>query len=96
MVDTLRDRNHRELHRAVKVRERLQRRWEEEGERPLWRNLSMIGSLGWLIVTPALLGILIGRWLDRVFEAGIFWSGTLLFAGTVFGCWLAWRKMHEP
>ncbi len=96
MADTPRDRDHRELHRAVKARERSHRRWEEEGERPLWRNLSMIGSLGWLIVTPALLGIVAGRWLDRVFDAGIFWSGMLLFAGIVFGCWLAWKKMHAP
>lgn len=96
MADVLRDRDHEELHRAVKARERLHRHWAEEGERPLWRNLSMIGALGWLIVTPALLGIAAGRWLDRVFDAGIFWSGMLLFVGIVFGCWLAWKKMHAP
>ena len=36
--------------RAVRLREARRQRWEEEGERPLWRNLSMVGALGWLVV----------------------------------------------
>ena len=52
---------HRKMHRAV--RRRARRRDSREDERSIWQNLSMIGALGWLIVTPILLGILAGRWL---------------------------------
>jgi ATP synthase protein I len=70
-------------------------RWQREGERSLAQNLGMIGSLGWLIVTPCLLGILVGREVDRAFETGIMWSAALLVLGLTFGCWLAWQRMHH-
>jgi ATP synthase protein I len=56
----------------------------------------MVGVLGWLIVAPTLLGMFIGRWLDRATDAGIFWTGALLILGLAAGCWIAWRWMHEP
>ena len=63
---------------AVKRRQARDAEWRRTGERPLWRNLSMIGAIGWLIVTPILLGILAGRWLDAQLGTGIFWSGALI------------------
>ena len=84
---------HRKMHHAV--RRHARRREEREAERSIWQNLSMIGALGWLIVTPILLGILAGRWLDRTFETGIFFSGALIFVGVVAGCVLAWQRIHR-
>jgi ATP synthase protein I len=55
----------------------------------------MIGVLGWLVVTPTLIGIFIGRWLDRTADSGIFWTVSLLFAGLCIGCWLAWKRMNQ-
>lgn len=83
------------MRRAVELREQRQERWKKEGERSLWQNLSMIGALGWLIVTPTLLGVLIGRWLDRLFETGIFYSGAFIFLGVAFGSYLAWRRITK-
>ena len=40
-----------------------------------------IGVLGWVIVTPMLIGVFIGRWLDRTFASGIFWTAPLLMVG---------------
>jgi ATP synthase protein I len=90
-------RNHgqKEMHNAVRLREERSERWKEEGERTIWQNISMIGALGWLIVTPILLGIFIGRWLDRTFETGIFFSGTFIFLGVAFGAYLAWQRVHK-
>jgi ATP synthase protein I len=85
-----------DLDEAIARRRRGRKRWETEGERPLARNLAMIGSLGWLIVTPILIGILIGRWIDRAFESGITFTAALLLMGLVIGCRLAWRQMHHP
>jgi ATP synthase protein I len=70
-------------------------RWRREGERPLGHNLAMIGVLGWLVVTPTLIGIFIGRWLDHTAGSGIFWTLSLLFAGLCIGCWLAWKRVNQ-
>ena len=60
-----------------------------EGERSIGQNLAMIGALGWTIVTPTLLGIFAGRWLDRAFDAGDLLDVGLLVAGLAVGCaWL--------
>lgn len=82
---------------AGSVARRASRRafWVAHGERSLARNLAMIGALGWLVVTPTLAGVFVGRWLDQRLHAGIFWSGALLTAGLAFGCWLAWRRVQE-
>lgn len=82
-----------EMHAAVRRREAREAEWKRTGERPLWRNLSMLGALGWLIVTPMLLGVLAGRWLDTRFASGIFWSGALIMLGAALGGYLAWRRV---
>ncbi len=83
------------LYDAVRQRRQRRDRWQQEGERSIGQNLAMIGTLGWTIVTPTLLGILLGRWLDRSFGSGIFWTLGLLVAGLALGCRLAWQRMHR-
>jgi ATP synthase protein I len=81
----------------LSVRQRRERieQWRREGERPIARNLAMIGALGWLIVVPTLIGMFTGRWLDAQYGTGIFWTASFLFVGLVIGCWLAWRRVHR-
>ena len=69
--------------------------WLKHGERPLAQNLAMSGILGWMVVLPALAGVLLGRWLDRRFDSGIVWTGALIFVGLALGCWFAWRRIQE-
>jgi ATP synthase protein I len=71
-------------------------RFRREGEPPMARQLAWIGVLGWLIVTPILAGIFLGRWLDARLASGVFWTATLLFLGLCLGAFLAWRRVHEP
>ena len=85
----------KDLHHAVKLREERNERWQRDGERSIWQNLSMIGALGWLIVTPILIGVFAGRWLDRTFETGIFYSGALIFVGALLGAYLAWHRIQS-
>jgi ATP synthase protein I len=80
---------------AIRKRESRRARWEKEGERPLWKNLSMTGSLGWLIVLPTIAGVLLGRWLDGVFGTNVTFSGALTFAGAGLGLVLVWRRMNR-
>ena len=60
------------LGEAVRKRRARRALWQREGERSIGQNLRMIGALGWTIVTPTLLGIFAGRWLDLHFGSGIF------------------------
>ncbi|HUK07428.1 MAG TPA: AtpZ/AtpI family protein [Stellaceae bacterium] len=83
------------LGKAVKTREERRARWQREGERSIGQNLAMIGALGWTIVTPTLIGIFTGRWLDRHFGSGIFWTLGLLVLGLALGCTLAWKRMYR-
>ena len=82
---------------ARSVAQRAARRafWQSHGERSLAQNLAMIGALGWLVMIPTLAGLFLGRWLDRRFDAGIFWTGALLMAGLVTGCAIAWRRIQQ-
>lgn len=82
---------------AQSVGRRAARRafWLAHGERSLAQNLAMIGALGWLIITPTLVGLFLGRWLDQRFASGIFWTGALLMVGVALGCLIAWRRVEE-
>jgi len=89
------DEDNGEMESAVELRRQREELWRRTGERSLWQNVSMIGALGWLIVTPTLLGVLIGRWLDVRFGTGIFWSGALIMLGAAFGGYLAWQRIEK-
>lgn len=80
----------------VRDRRRRDAFGRRHGERSIGQNIAMIGALGWLIVTPTLGGVFLGRLLDRQFGTGIAWTAGLLLAGVVLGGWLAWRRMHQP
>lgn len=83
------------LDEAVKRRRERRELWKHEGERSIGQNLAMIGALGWTIVTPTLVGIFVGQWLDREFGSGVFWTLGLLVLGLAIGCTLAWKRMHR-
>lgn len=87
--------NHEGLGEAVRTRRERQALWRREGERSIGQNLAMIGALGWTIVTPALAGVFAGRWLDKRFASGVFWTLGLLTIGLALGCTLAWKRMHR-
>jgi ATP synthase protein I len=84
-----------ELERAVERRRARDEKWQREGERPLARNLALVGTLGWLIVAPALLGTLVGRGLDRLAGTGITLTAAFVFVGVAVGCWLAWSHVRR-
>ena len=83
------------LEDAVRTRRERRDLWERMGERSIGQNLAMIGSLGWVIVAPILAGIFLGRWLDRIFDSGLFWTLGLLVLGVAIGAVLAWKRMEQ-
>lgn len=85
----------KELGRAVAERSARRDFWLKHGERSLAQNLAMIGALGWLVITPTLVGVFAGQWLDHRLNAGIFWTGGLIVAGLAIGCSVAWRRVQD-
>jgi len=83
------------LVKEVRLRDERQRRWLREGDPSVARRLAQIGVLGWIIVVPMLTGIFVGRWLDRTFDSGLFWTAPLLMLGLALGCWSAWKWMKS-
>ena len=84
-----------ELEQAVERRRAREEKWRREGERPLARNLALVGTLGWLIVIPALLGAFGGRALDRWAGTGVTFTSALICVGIALGCYLAWTHVRS-
>ena len=82
-----------ELHESVKRAERYVKIAQKEGERSVGQNLALIGSLGWLVMVPTLVGIFIGRWLDGRADSGIFWTGGCIIIGVSLGSMLVWKRL---
>jgi len=80
---------------GTRLRGERQARWLREGDASVARRLAQIGVLGWIIVMPLLTGVFAGRWLDREFGTGLFWTGPLLMLGLALGCWSAWKWMQS-
>ena len=60
-----------------------------------WQGLGLIGSVGWMVALPTLIGAFLGRWIDARAGSGVFWTLSLLFVGLVAGCSGAWRHIME-
>ena len=71
------------------------RRGAEQPEPSLGARLGQMGILGWTIVVPTLIGVLIGRWIDRALGTGIVFSAALIMVGAAIGLWSAWKWMHS-
>ncbi len=70
------------------------RQGESSPEPSLGARLGQVGVLGWAIVLPILLGLIVGRWLDRLLASGVMFSAALIMLGAAVGFWSAWRWMH--
>ena len=72
---------------------KLARKLDARGQpaRIVWFGLGMMGLVGWSVTVPALLGAVLGAWLDRHHPAGHSWTLALLVAGLTLGCWNAWH-----
>ncbi|MBS1164551.1 MAG: F0F1-ATPase subunit family protein [Proteobacteria bacterium] len=84
------------LAEAARQAEKRRREGLATPEPSLGARLGQIGVLGWTIVVPMLIGVAIGRWLDRTLGTGVFFSAPLIMIGAAIGFWSAWKWMHRP
>lgn len=58
-------------------------------------GFGLFGIVGWSVAVPALLGILLGLWLDRHHPGRRSWTLTCFVAGLLLGCWNAWYWVRK-
>ena len=80
---------------AARLAAERDRRAREDRQPTVAGRLGQIGVLGWAIVAPILVGVVAGRWLDRAFGTGIFFTAPMIMLGAAAGMWTAWRWMRR-
>ena len=79
----------------VKKRRERRERYEREGESSFWSSVGTMGTVGWSVALPTALGVLLGRWLDGVLDAGHVFMVFFMLLGLALGCFVAWRMVAE-
>lgn len=59
-----------------------------------WSSFGLLGTVGWSVVLPTLLGVAAGVFIDRRWPGRFSWTAMLLFAGLVVGCVNAWMHLR--
>ena len=88
-----------ELDDAFEIRVRKQSERIEQGKREkgqsFWQYVGLIGAVGWSVVVPMLIGVVVGRLIDAKAGTTYQWTLGLLCAGLALGCYNAWRMMNR-
>ncbi len=83
--------NHdKDFAREIARKERQRLRGRRKKRKSLWFGFGYFGIVGWLVMIPTVLGLLLGIWLDRMFPGEISWTVTFLIVGLAVGCLNAW------
>jgi len=73
---------------------RIERGKKEKGD-SFWMYVGLIGVVGWSVVLPMLIGVLLGQWIDRRYGTGYVWTLSLMAFGLCMGCYNAWRSVTK-
>lgn len=86
----LKDEEKREFAAGIGRKEARKVKARQSKDRGVWFGLGMMGTIGWSVAVPTLVGIALGIWLDINYPGQISWTITLLFVGLFVGCANAW------
>ena len=76
---------------SAQIAKKEKRKLKTMGEnKSVWFGLGMFGMVGWSVAVPAVVGALIGVWLDKSHPVTFSWTLSLLITGLVIGCLIAW------
>jgi ATP synthase protein I len=83
------------MFRTVRRQKEKKVECRRRGDQSVWSVIGMMGMVGWGVILPAVLGGLLGRWLDG--KLGTRPDLAVLFAllGLGLGCWNAWRMVNR-
>jgi ATP synthase protein I len=75
-----------EFSKRIAADEARKLRARKDKGKGLWFGLGMIGTVGWSISVPTLVGVLVGQWMDVRRNDTVSWTLMLLLLGLVVGC----------
>lgn len=67
----------------------------QRDRKSVWSGLGLFGMVGWSIAVPSLLGAALGVWLDKIYKQSFSWTLSLLVAGLMLGCLIAWNWVQK-
>ncbi|MGB3345164.1 MAG: AtpZ/AtpI family protein [Aequorivita sp.] len=67
----------------------------QRDKKSVWAGLGLFGMVGWSIVVPTILGAALGMWLDKHYKNDFSWTLSLLVAGLMLGCLIAWNWVQK-
>lgn len=74
--------------RVARQAQRMRR--ARRGGQRWWSALALVGSVGWIVVLPTVLGAWGGRWLDNRLDSGLTFTLGLLVLGLASGVYTTW------
>jgi ATP synthase protein I len=77
------------------VQRRRERKEENERDKSFWISVGNMGTVGWSVSLPMVLGVLFGRWLDARLDSGRVFLLFFMLVGLTLGCILAWRMISR-
>ncbi len=89
------EKNKEALDRIIRSKALRKIRAKRDGAQGIWKNLGMMGLIGWSVAIPSLLGAALGLWLDSRFPGNVSWTLTILLLGLVLGCVNAWHWVRR-
>jgi len=87
--------SHQEFSRRIGAKESRKLKARQGKDKGMWFGLGAMGTVGWSIVIPTLVGALLGRWLDGRLQGTVSWTLMLLLVGLAIGCLNAYHWVHK-
>ena len=81
--------------REVRRRREQHDKHVRDGDSSFWQSVGMMGTIGWSVAVPTVLGVLLGRWLDGRLDSAHVFMVFFMLVGLVTGCVTAWRMVAE-
>ncbi len=80
-----------EFETHIRRRRALMEQGRREKGMSFWAYVGLIGTVGWSVVAPMVLGVLLGHFIDRKSGMSYQWTLSLLLLGLAVGCYNGWR-----
>jgi ATP synthase protein I len=83
------------LAKKIERKERRKIHARKTKDRILWFGLGTFGLIGWSVMIPTIIGLVIGIWIDQTVKTQFSWTVMLLMAGIIVGCVMAWVWVNK-
>lgn len=79
----------------IEKKEKRKIRARKKKNQGIWMGLGVFGVIGWSVMIPTIIGVIIGIWIDNRWPGRISWTLTFLFLGIILGCLNAWYWIQK-